>query len=57
MDLALIPKMDVVLRLPGESLGADGEVDKARECNVPVVFGWEELKALLTPKDAFADWR
>ena len=47
MDLALIPKMDVVLRLPGESAGADGEVDKARECDIAVAYGWEELKDYL----------
>lgn len=43
MDLALIPKMDVVLRLPGESPGADGEVDLAKKLGIPVYFGWDEL--------------
>ena len=47
MDLALIPKTDIVLRLPGESEGADREVAKARECGIVVVFGWEELKTFL----------
>ena len=47
MDLALIPKMDSVLRLPGESAGADTEVDTAREHGVSVVYGWEELTAHL----------
>ncbi len=47
MDLALIPKMDIVLRLPGESKGADGEVALAQKLNIPVAFGWEELWRLL----------
>ena len=43
MDLALIPKMDVVLRLPGESKGADGEVALAKALGIRVVYGWTEL--------------
>ena len=46
-DLALIPKMDIVLRLPGFSKGADGEVDLAKELKIPVCFGWEELESYL----------
>ncbi len=47
IDLVLIPRMDIVLRLPGESLGAKGEVEKARENNIPVAFGWGELGNML----------
>lgn len=43
MDLALIPRMDLVLRLPGESKGADGEVELARSLGIPVAYGWKEL--------------
>jgi hypothetical protein len=43
MDLALLERCDVVLRLPGESSGADREVAAAQELGMPVVFGWEEL--------------
>ena len=43
MDLALIPKMDVVLRRPGESKGADGEVALAKALGIRVVYGWTEL--------------
>ena len=43
MDLALIPKMDVVLRLPGESKGTDGEVALAKALGIRVVYGWTEL--------------
>ena len=47
MDLALIPRMDVVLRLPGKSIGADGEVALAEKHGVPVAHGWENLWPLL----------
>lgn len=47
VDLALIPKMDIVLRLPGESKGADGEVALARKLGIPVVFGWDALFSYL----------
>jgi glycine cleavage system pyridoxal-binding protein P len=47
MDLALIPRMDIVLRLPGESAGADKEVATAKQHGIPVAFGWGELRALL----------
>lgn len=35
-DLALLHRCDAVLRLPGESTGADREVDYAEENNIPV---------------------
>lgn len=44
MDLAIIPKMDVILRLPGKSIGADHEVELAQKLNIPVCFGWKELE-------------
>jgi hypothetical protein len=34
---------DAVLRLPGESLGADSEVKLARENGIPVYFSFKEL--------------
>lgn len=43
MDLAIIPRVDFLLRLPGESSGADVEVDHARIHHIPVCFGWDEL--------------
>jgi hypothetical protein len=42
----------VVLRLPGESQGADGEVALARERGLPVAFGWEQLEAALKQSEA-----
>lgn len=47
VDLALIEKVDIVLRLPGESKGADMEVDKALRLCIPVAFGWGKLDGLL----------
>src|SRR5690348_9982396 len=47
MDLALIPKCDAVLRLPGESKGADGEVALATEKGVAVLTGWQQLQDYL----------
>lgn len=38
LDLELVRRCDLVLRLWGESPGADREVDHAREHGIPVVF-------------------
>lgn len=43
-DLAWLKSCDIVLRLPGESPGADGEVQRARELGKTV---WFELGELL----------
>ena len=43
LDLEWLPVCDVVLRLPGESKGADIEVKKAKELNKPVVYSFDEL--------------
>ena len=45
LDLAWVEVADVLLRLPGESAGADREVAHARQVGVPVVFSVEELQA------------
>lgn len=47
-DLAIVPRCDVVLRLPGESSGADREVELAEDNDVSVCFGWTDLDVLLT---------
>lgn len=41
--LAWVSVADAVLRLPGDSPGADREVALARECGVPVFGSVEEL--------------
>jgi hypothetical protein len=48
MDLCLITKMDVLLRLPGDSPGADAEVREAERLEIPVCNGWQELENWLT---------
>lgn len=36
VDLAWLERTDIVLRLPGESVGADLEVEHANKCGIPV---------------------
>ena len=43
IDLAWLAVADVVLRLPGESSGADQEVAEARRLGIPVVDSIEAL--------------
>jgi hypothetical protein len=45
IDLVWVPVCDIVLRLDGESSGADGEVAFAKEHGIPVVFSVDELVA------------
>lgn len=42
-DVPWVVSSDVVLRLPGESAGADREVQIARRANIPIVYSEEEL--------------
>ena len=44
IDFALIPKMDAMLRLPGESKGADREVELARSLGIPVYYSIREIQ-------------
>ena len=43
IDYSLIDKCDALLRLEGESKGADLEVIHAKEKSIPVYFGLENL--------------
>lgn len=43
IDLELIRRCDVVLRLPGKSPGADKEIKFAKRYNIPVVFNIDDL--------------
>lgn len=43
IDLEWVRQSDAVLRLPGESSGADQEVAEAKECGIPVFQSVEEL--------------
>lgn len=42
-DLVWLPCCDCVLRLPGESNGADIEVQKAKELGIKVYYSIEEI--------------
>ncbi len=43
MDLAWLKRCDAVLRLPGESVGADAEVKRALEIGLPVYESVEQF--------------
>ena len=43
IDLEWVKVCDCLLRLPGESSGADGEVEFAKELGIPVYYSIEEL--------------
>lgn len=43
-DLAILARCDAILRLPGQSTGADNEVIFAEKCDIPVFY---EASALL----------
>jgi len=43
VDLRMVQVSDVLLRLPGESAGADIEVGHALRVGVPVAYGIEDL--------------
>ena len=43
IDLALVARCDAVLRLSGESLGADSEVAYAKERGIPVFYDLSDL--------------
>jgi hypothetical protein len=43
VDLAWLECADALVRLPGESVGADLEVEHAKKCGIPVFDGIAEL--------------
>jgi len=51
LDLAWVEVSDVLLRLPGESPGADREVEHARAHGVPVVFSIADVAAGAAQED------
>jgi hypothetical protein len=44
MDLVWLEQCQCVVRLPGESSGADGEVERAEELGIPVYYGIDQLR-------------
>lgn len=49
-DLSWLEECDALIRLPGESSGADNEVKKALSLNIPVFFSLIEFEAFLSLK-------
>jgi len=43
LDMEWVRRCDAVLRLPGDSRGADAEVKLAKECGIPVFYSINEL--------------
>lgn len=43
MDLEIVRRCDVLLRLPGEGVGSDMEVAEAKKNNIPVYYSVEDL--------------
>ena len=43
IDLAFLPCCDAVLRLDGESKGADAEVEAAAKLKIPIYYSLEEV--------------
>ncbi len=44
LDLAWLEKCDIILRLDGDSKGADLEVKEAQRLGIPIAYSIEELK-------------
>jgi hypothetical protein len=44
LDVALLSRFDCVLRLAGDSKGADTEVEEALKLGIPVYYSLEELE-------------
>lgn len=47
IDLAYLPSCDAVLRLDGESKGADIEVGAAEQSGIPIYYSLEEISNAL----------
>lgn len=43
-DLQWLASCDALLRLPGDSKGADLEVAEAKRLEIPVFMGWDDFK-------------
>ena len=43
LDMEWLAMSDILLRLPGESKGADKEVEKAEELNIKIYYDIDEL--------------
>jgi hypothetical protein len=46
--LAKVPRCDILWRLPGESPGAEKEINAALQNSIPVAYNLSDLKHLLS---------
>ncbi len=46
IDLAFLRVCDALIRIPGESNGADKEVEFAKKLNIPIVYNIADLKKI-----------
>lgn len=44
MSLMMLDRADFLLRLPGESSGADKEVSEAEKRDIPIFYSFDEIK-------------
>jgi len=51
IDFEIVRRVDVLLRLPGDSSGADREVALAKELGIPVVGSIGELLDKVSPQE------
>lgn len=49
LDLQYLARCDALLRLPGESAGADAEIVKAHDWGIPVFYDEPTLREWLAP--------
>jgi hypothetical protein len=49
LDLVYLAHCAALLRLPGDSSGADAEIAKARGWSIPVFYSEDDLRAWLAP--------
>lgn len=54
LTMRMLDRCDALVRLPGESRGADKEIERALELNLPVFYGIEECIAWLPKKNVTA---
>lgn len=47
ITLEWVEDCDILLRLPGDSIGADGEVERAKELGIPVFYSIDDLTDFL----------
>ena len=50
LDLEWVEVCDILLRLPGESSGADNEVEFAKQLGIPIAYSIEDILTIIGKK-------